>query len=65
MFSARQITFCGLIVLFYKNRNKKKKKKKKKRNGLSHDLNPESWTKNFRGFICQKKKEKNMVMQKC
>ena len=29
------------------------------------DLNPESWTKNFRGFICQKKKEKNMVMQKC
>ena len=30
----------------------------KKRNGLSHDLNPESWTKKLSGFYMSKEKRK-------
>ena len=27
------------------------------------EVNPESWTKNFRGLLCQGKKGRNMIMQ--
>lgn len=54
MFSARQITFCGLIVLFYKNRNKKE-------TDFHMTLTPKVGQKTFGVLYVKRKKKKTWL----